>query len=257
MIVAATSLTYRNKRNTNMPEQIACAKGDGFAACELHGRFPGERRFSGEDIDAALRGNLLFSVHAHYRDNNISSLDEDTRNTGISRIKEDILFAEAIGARVVVVHPGSFEERREEEGYERLNRSLCELIPFARDRQVVFTLENMDGTGNKLCSSHRDVGNVLALHPELKLTVDFAHLGMTRQDIPSFLDDFADRIAHFHISGYVPEKPHPEVSLDESQIDFSPCLRRIRDWDMLIAIEVSDRSGLMRSRAIVEEALRP
>ena len=253
MIIAASSVSYRNKRNTNILEQITCAKRDGFSACELHACFRGQR-LSEEDIDTALKDEMTFSVHANFKDNNISSLDPGIQNTSVSQIKEDILFAKAINARVVVAHPGCGETGYEEEAYDRLNQSLQELIPFARERQIVFTLENMDGTENKLFSRHQDVKNILALHPDLKLTIDFAHLGMTNQDISFFLNDFADRIAHFHISGYFPERPHPKVPLEESQIDFSPYLRRIRDWDMLIAIEISDRLGVRQSRAIIENA---
>lgn len=253
MIIAASSLSYRNKLNTNILEQIACARRDGFFACELHACFRGQR-LSKEDIDTALKEEMTFPVHANFKDNNISSLDPVIQNASVSQIKEDILFAKAINARVVVAHPGCAETGYEEEAYDRLNRSLQELIPFAHEREIVFTLENMDGTENKLFSRHQDVKNILALHPGLKLTIDFAHLGITHQDITFFLNDFADRIAHFHISGYFPERPHPKVPLEESQIDFSPHLRRIRDWEMLIAIEISDRLGVRQSRAIIENA---
>lgn len=253
MIIAASSVSYRNKLNTNILEQIACAKSDGFSACELHACLRGQR-LSKEDINSVLKDEMTFSVHANFKDNNISCLDPGIQNTSVAQIKEDILFAKAINARVVVAHPGCAEKGNEEEAYDRLNQSLQELIPFARERRVVLTLENMDGTENKLFSHQRDVKNVLAFHPDLKLTIDFAHLSMTNQDISAFLNDFADRIAHFHISGYFPERPHPKVPLEESQIDFSPYLSRIRDWDMLIAIEISDRRGVRQSRTIIENA---
>jgi sugar phosphate isomerase/epimerase len=197
---------------------------------------------------------MAFSVHANFRGNNISSLDPDIWNASVAQVKQDILFAEAIDARLVVAHPGCCEPGHEEEAYDRLNRSLRELIPFARKRQIVFTLENMDGTVNKLFWRRQDVKRLLSLHPDLKLTIDFAHLGMTQQDISAFLNEFADRVAHFHISGYFPERPHTKVSLEETQIDFSPYLRGIRDWEMRIVIEISDRVGMRQSRAIIKNA---
>ena len=197
---------------------------------------------------------MTFSVHANFRGNNIASLDPGTWNASLAQIKRDILFAETIGARLVVVHPGCCEPGHEEEAYDRLNRSLQELIPFARARRIVFTLENMDGTENKLFWRHQDVKRILSLHPDLKLTIDFAHLGMTRQDISAFLNELADKVAHFHISGYFPERPHTRVSLAVSHIDFSPYLRGIRDWDKRIAIEIADRIGMRESRAIIANA---
>ncbi len=114
MIIAASSVSYRNKLNTNILEQIACAKRDGFSACELHASFRGQR-LSEEDIETALKDEMTFSVHANFKDNNISSLDPGIQNTSVSQIKEDILFAKAINAWVVVAHPGCSETGYEEE----------------------------------------------------------------------------------------------------------------------------------------------
>jgi len=255
MIIATSTLPYRNQMNSNYPEQIACAKGDGFDACELHAPFRGQRLCPG-DIDAVPQAGMICSVHANYLDNNLSSRDGSLRQTSIWQIKADILFSEAIKAGLVIVHPGCRDGGHEEEAYEALSQSLQELLPFAREHRVTVALENMDGSGNKLCSGQRDVGKVLARHPDLKLTIDFAHIGMTHQDILPFLNDFADRIGHFHISGFAGEKPHPEVSLLESQIDFRPYLHQIRGWDRMITLEISDRCKSIESRDVIEDAFR-
>ncbi|MDX9820470.1 MAG: sugar phosphate isomerase/epimerase family protein [Syntrophales bacterium] len=255
MIIATSSLPYRNRFNTNILEQVACAKNDGFSACELHGCYPGQE-FSAGDVAAIAGLDMTLSVHANYRGNNISSLDSELRMSGVSQIKADILFAEAIKARTVVVHPGKYEPGCREAAYGQLNSSLQELLPFAREHHVLFTLENMDGTENKVFSSSRDVERVLALHPALQLTVDLAHLGMTGQDVSRFLNAFERRISHFHVSGAFGGKSHTEVSLQDSQVDFGPCLNRIRDWDMMMTIENSGRPETMQSRTFIEQAFR-
>jgi len=253
MILAASSLPYRNKLNTNFLEQIAGAKDDGFCACELHGCYPGQS-LPAADAEAIARQGMILSVHANYRGNNLSSLDSAIRASSLSRIKEDILFAEGINARVVVAHPGQYEAGYKEAAYAQLNRSLQELLPFARGHRVLFTLENMDGTEQKLLSSCEDMQYALAANPALQLTVDLAHLGMTGQDASRFLRDFARRISHFHVSGCVRGKSHTEVSLPDSRVDFEPCLKAIRDWDMMMTIENSDRLAAMRSRKFIEDA---
>ncbi len=253
MIIATSSLPYRNRLNTNFSEQIANAKSDGFSACELHACY---RRhcLSREDTAAIVKEDMIFSVHANYKDNNISSLDPGVRSSSIDQIKKDILFAKAINARVAVVHPGRCEPGCQEAAYTQLNESLQELLPFACDHQILFTLENMEGTENKLFSSYQDVQYVLALHPTLQMTVDFAHLGMTHQDASRFLNNFAQRIAHFHVSGCFEGKNHTEVSLQDSQVDFGPSLNRIQDWDMIMTIENSDRLASLQSRAFIKNA---
>lgn len=97
-------MSYRNKLNTNILEQIACAKSDGFSNCELHTCLRGQC-LSKEDINSALKDKMIFSVHANFKDNNISCLDPGIQNTSVAQIKEDILFAKAINVRVVVAHP--------------------------------------------------------------------------------------------------------------------------------------------------------
>jgi sugar phosphate isomerase/epimerase len=252
MIIATSTLPYRNPMNSNFPEQIACAQRDGFGACEMHAPFPGQCPSAG-DIDEILKSEMACSVHANYLDNNLASSDRCVRQASVRQIKADILFAGMIQAGLVIVHPGCLDSGGEEEAYGALDQSLEELLSFARGQRVTVTLENMDGSGNKLCSVHRDVGKMIERHPDLKLTLDFAHIGMTHQEILPFLEDFSDRIAHFHISGFMEEKPHPEVSLPESQIDFRPYLQKIRDWDRMITLEISDRLKSIESRGVIEE----
>ena len=74
MIIAVSSVSCRNKLKTSILEQIACAKRDSFSACELHACFRGQS-LSEEDIETALKDEMTFSVHATFKDNNISSLD--------------------------------------------------------------------------------------------------------------------------------------------------------------------------------------
>ncbi|MCE5281600.1 MAG: sugar phosphate isomerase/epimerase [Deltaproteobacteria bacterium] len=251
MIIATSPLPYRNPLNNNYLEQIAQARRDGFSAYELHACRRGQR-LSEEGLAALSKTGMTFSVHANYMDNNLSSCDPVVRKAGVGQIKADILFAKAVKAGLVVVHPGCRDGGSEAEAFESLNQSLRELLPFACQHHIVLALENMDGSGNKLCSTHHDLGEILVLHPALKLTIDFAHIGMTHQDIMPFLSDFRDRIAHFHISGFAEGKPHPEVPLQASQIDFGPYLHRIRDWDMMITIEISDRRGAIKGRDVIE-----
>lgn len=255
MIIGTSSIPYRNKFNANFLEQIRSAKKDGFFACELN-TYLRDRRFLTKNIEAVLRENMIISVHANFIDNNISSLNPYMRRTSISQIKNDIIFAGAIKSKVVIVHPGQYEPGYEEDAYEQLNSSLQKLIPLANEHQTVLTLENMDGTGTKLFSKYQDLKKILALHPELKITLDFAHLGMTNQDISQFVDDFMDRIAHFHISGYFRMKPHPEISLRESQIDFRPYLNKIKNWDKIIVIENADRLSTSLSKEVIESVFQ-
>ena len=112
----------------------------------------------------------------------------------------------------------------------------------------------MDGTGTKLFSSYSDIRKILDLHPDLRMTLDFAHLAWTNQDILLFLNEFQDRIVHFHISGYIPNKHHPSVSLPESQMNYEPYLEIIKNWDKIIVIENDKRDLALQSKTVLETA---
>lgn len=251
MIVGTSTIPYRNKFNTNYLEQIKSSKKDGFPACELNTSLHDKRSLQ-KNIEGVRREKVIVSLHANFVENNISSLNLYTRRSSINQIKNDITFAGKIKSKVVIVHPGQYQPGYEEDAYEQLNQSLRRLIPFALKNQTILTLENMDGTGTKLFSKYHDIKRILDSHPELRITLDFAHLAMTNQDVSQFLDDFADRIAHFHISGYMKMWPHTNVSLVASKIDFRPYLKKIKNWDKIIIIENADRLLTLQSKGVIE-----
>lgn len=256
MIVGTSSIPYRNKFNTNFLEQINNAKGDGFSACELN-TYLQDKRLLEKNAERLRNENVMISVHANYVENNISSLNPYMRKSSIGQIENDIIFAGEMKSAVVTLHPGEYQPGYEGDSYEELNRSLRRLIPFALKHRTMLALENMDGTGTKLFSKYHDIKRVLDLHPELKITLDFAHLGMANQDISLFLDGLGDRIAHFHISGCSKTKPHIEVSLVESRIDFRPYLEKIKDWEKMIIIENMTRPLTLQSRGVIESVFGP
>jgi len=256
MIVGTSSIPYRNKFNTNFLEQIKMATGDGFSAYELN-TYLQDKRLLEKNAETLRDENVMISVHANYVENNISSLNPYMRKSSIGQIENDIIFAAEIKSPVVTLHPGEYQPGYEGDYYVELNRSLRRLIPFALKHRTMLALENMDGTGTKLFSKYHDIKRVLDLHPELKITLDLAHLGMANQDISLFLDGLVDRIAHFHISGYSGIKPHIEVSLVESRIDFRPYLEKIIDWKKIIIIENMTRSLTLQSRGVIEGVFGP
>ena len=251
MIVGTSSFPYANKFNTNFEDAIENAQKDGFSALEVHTVFHNLQSLR-KTFKISPNENLYFSVHAKYSENNISSLNPYMRESSLLQIKDDIIFAEAIKSKLVTVHPGEYLPGYEEDSYDLLNQSLKLLLPFALEHHTVLALENMDGTGTKLFSNHSDIRRILDLHPDLRITLDFAHLAMTNQDFLLFLNEFRDRIVHFHISGYFPNKPHISVSLPESHMNYEPYLEIIKNWDKIIVIENDKRNLALQSKTVLE-----
>lgn len=255
MIIGTSSFPYANKFNTNLEDAIGNARNDGFSALEVHTVFHNLKSLR-KTFKVFPPEDLYFSVHAKYFDNNISSLNPYMRESSLLQVKDDIIFAEEIKSKIVTVHPGEYLPSYEEDSYEVLNQSLKSLIPFALKHHTVLSLENMDGTGTKLFSNYSDVKKILDLHPDLRMTLDFAHLAMTKQDGLLFLNEFGDRIVHFHISGYFPNKNHICVSLPESHIHYEPYLEIIKNRDRIIVIENDKRSLALQSKTVLETVFR-
>jgi len=254
MIIGTSSFPYANRFNTNFEAAIENAQKDGFSALEVHTAFHNLKSLR-KTFKKSTDENLFFSVHAKYYENNISSLNPYMRESSLSQIKDDIIFAEEIKSHVVTIHPGEYLPGYVEDSYELLNQSLKQLIPFALKHHTILAMENMDGTGTKLFSNYIDIRRILDLHPDLRMTLDFAHLAMTNQDFFMFINEFRNRIVHFHISGYFPHKPHISVPLPESHKNYEPYLETIKNWDKIIVIENEKRNIALQSKAALDTIL--
>lgn len=196
--------------------------------------------------------DIPLSLHSNYVDFNLGSLNPFIRKAAIEQLKAEIRLAGEWNIPVLTIHPGWVRKIKRELAMEFFWDSLATFLENLEPTAPIICLENMDHRPHKLCNTAEEISKTLERFPALKLTVDFAHLGLTGEDITSFLDRFQHRIEHIHISGVIPGKPHSEVSLDASRIDFRPFIRRFLDRDIITVIENRPWEIMMASKRALE-----
>lgn len=145
-------------------------------------------------------GVTIRSVHGPFRgENDLSHPEEPKRREVIRRFREFLPKVEAIGAEILVVHPGSScAPETAEHRLALCADSLRELCPHAERHRVGIALENMPpgypGTGaRELLALVESIGA-----PSLGLTFDTGHAHMAGS-VEKMLAEMAPRVVHFHL----------------------------------------------------------
>ncbi len=150
-------------------------------------------------------------VHAPYIVN-LGNPDDDKWNFSVEFLKKEVKRVEAIGAKYLVLHPGSYHKDTSlEYGIERISKGLNEIL--ATSNSVVICLETMAGKGKEV---GRNFGEIKAIIDKVdykdKIAVcgDTCHIHDSGYDIvndfDSVLEDFdntigLDKLKVFHING--------------------------------------------------------
>jgi len=146
--------------------------------------------------------NLMFTVHAPFTDVNIASLVPEVRQMAMKRLEQSMRHALQLRAEAWVVHPGlrgaltTFYPSEEW----RLNvQAIASLAALAKEIGVQMCLENMPRGFSALMNDHESFNRIL---DELgweafKIVLDIGHAN-TAGEVPTFLDEFSDRIVHVH-----------------------------------------------------------
>jgi sugar phosphate isomerase/epimerase len=258
MIIATSFSTYLEETNGNFEEALALAKQDGFEAMGIVVKEQLDYYLKNKEI--FLNSGLKFCIHANMIDTNISSLNEGIRNESIKQMKEAIILAKELNARIVTFHPGKFRNTLHiQDAYYLLDLAIDELQAFAEQNNVLLCLENMEPKDRELCVTLTQVKKVLERHPKLGFTLDLAHVTMlvsNEEEFMQYYNELKDRISHFHISGIKPKTSHVEVSLKESDVDFTNVLKMIKDFNGMIRIENRERKKNLESRDFIINAIK-
>lgn len=204
---------------------------------------------------ADLQG-LPLSFHSNYIDFNLGSVNGFVRRAGIEQLKSELALAGEWGLSPVTIHPGWVRKTDRKTALSVFWAALDEVLGSVSLSSTVLCLENMDHRPEKLCNLEEEIAETLDRFPPLRLTVDLAHLGLRGADIAGFLAAFGERIAHAHVSGVAPDRPHGQVSLAESRIDLRPHLAGLKDRDIAFVIENSPWETMLESRDLLLEVLR-
>lgn len=175
-----------------------------------------KRKEIGElNIDAAwtlMRENGIedFVVHAPYIINLANTVKPETFEIAVNFLRLELERTEAMGSRVLVLHPGAHVGAGKEAGIAKIIEGLNEVL--TRETKVCVALETMAGKGSEIGSTFEDIAAIfdgVKYNDKLRVCFDTCHVNDAGYDIVRHFDDVMDefdrlvgkgQIAVFHIN---------------------------------------------------------
>jgi len=148
---------------------------------------------------------LEFTVHAPFADINIASPNPVLRRVMLKRLEKSLCYARQLHSRQWIFHSGW--KSGVSEFYPTLDwhlnlRSVRSLLTTAKKLGVEISIENTPEPFHFLVKRMQDFAlfySELGSDADIGLTLDIGHAN-TNQQIFGFIEKFADKIVHVHIS---------------------------------------------------------
>lgn len=149
-------------------------------------------------------------VHAPYIINIANTSKPETFELGVEFLRSEIDRTEAIGSKVIVLHPGAHVGAGVEAGINKIIEGLNEVL--SQDDQVQIALETMAGKGTEIGRSFEELAQIIdgVTHNEkLAVCFDTCHLHdagyNVKEDFDGILNEFdkiigVDRIKVVHVN---------------------------------------------------------
>jgi len=191
--------------------------------------------FESYDIDIYL--------HSPTIDMNPASLNPGMREETLIQTKETIDMAVMMGAKAVTTHPGlihRLEDRVREMGKFYSVETLTEANQYAKDRDVLLSVENMPNRYAYFCNTAQE-HSYFTKETGAHATVDLGHAN-TNGDVEPFLS--LENISYYHLSDNNGEKDQ-HLSLGEGNLN----LNLLKGIDNVI-IELNNYENVLKSKEI-------
>ncbi len=136
-----------------------------------------------------------FVVHAPYIINLGNSVKPETYELAVDFLREEIRRTEAMGSRVLVLHPGSHVDAGEKAGIAQIVKGLNEVL--TADTKVQIALETMSGKGSEIGKSFEQLARIydgVTYNDKLRVCFDTCHTHDAGYDI---IHDFEGVVAQF------------------------------------------------------------
>ncbi|AEF97116.1 sugar phosphate isomerase/epimerase family protein [Methanotorris igneus] len=186
----------------------------------------------------SILSKFYLTIHAPYIELNPSSTNPYIQEATIKETLWAIDLANFLGAEVLTIHPGKRPTKRPPtmEEYEKFYHYLDVCIPYAEEKSVTLSLENMPKLVNYICHSVEEIKQIIERY-RIGLTLDFAH---AKENAERFVEELHEYIKNTHISGVCDGREH--YPLYHSQIDFSPYIKKLVDYGYKgsLVIEIND-----------------
>ncbi|MCL2359631.1 MAG: sugar phosphate isomerase/epimerase [Nitrososphaerota archaeon] len=191
--------------------------------------------------EAAKSYGLTYSIHAPFSDVNIGSIIKPMLNASLKRLKQSLINASAIDAKMWVFHPAQrtgIGQFYPDADFKNMCRNIEMLFAQAEELGVNIALENMPGKYWFLMSTPEEFRRMYReTNLPVGITLDLGHANLEGQ-IQPFVDELADKIVHIHASNNQgSEDQHNGV--DDGSIDYVAFIESLKKigYDKTIIVE--------------------
>ncbi len=137
-------------------------------------------------------------IHAPYIINLANCVNENTYTLAVEFLRKEIDRVKEIGARYLVLHPGSFTTATLEEGINKIIQGLNEVLK--KEDNIIVCLETMAGKGSEVGTDFHQLKTIIDkvhLNDKLGVCLDTCHIhdsGMNLNELDQILKSFDEII---------------------------------------------------------------
>jgi sugar phosphate isomerase/epimerase len=252
-IAASTTTT----RHLPLIEVLDAARDLGYDAVEVWAEHLWDQRMAPGRLGAEARARgLALAVHGPTRDLNVTSSNTGIRVESQRQYLAALDDAAAMGAEVVVLHPGALSSSGDDPAafWPPVEAFFHEVAVRAEALGMRVGIENMERRRLEFVTTPRLVADLLRRvdSPWLGMTLDVAHVLYNGDGLA--LDGLEPHVYHVHLSGSTRERVH--VPLDDGVFDLAAAMNRLLGFFRgIVAIEGyvrgRERETLVRNRRAV------
>lgn len=196
--------------------------------------------------ETAAKLNIRLSAHAPYYIN-LNSLEEDKLEASKQRILQTLRITQLCGGDAVVFHAGNYMGRSPEETYEKIKRSLEEVINQAEKEGILLWLlpeltgkHSQFGTLDEILDLSRDLRRVAPCidvahwHARTTRFNSYKEFCICLEQVKKTLGVSALYNLHFHVSGIrysmAGEMKHLNLKDEECDSNYYDLMKALKDY---------------------------
>ncbi|WML34812.1 sugar phosphate isomerase/epimerase [Clostridium sp. OS1-26] len=142
-----------------------------------------------------------FSIHPPTWNTNLTSENKLISETTFNEHKKAILFAKAINAKYIVIHPGFYyssafgKENTKKRAYELVSR----LNKMAKQLGIKLAVENVGCNGDSLFTQEEYIKFIENVDDNIGYLIDTGHAHINKWNIPELIEKTEDRLIALHL----------------------------------------------------------
>ncbi len=207
-----------------------------------------------------LSTGLKFSVHPPAWDTNLTSENKTIREATYLEYCKAIEFAQLIGGKHVVIHPGfcyspGFDKENAKKRAQELVSRLC---MTAKPLDIMLAVENVGYNGSSLFTQDEYIAFVRELDSSAAYLIDTGHAHLNGWNIAELIDKTKDRLCSIHLhDNFADGDTH--LPILEGSIKWEPVLTSLREAKTCLPIleyaPGTDLSKVAQSIAFLQQQL--